>query len=85
MHCENGMNRPSDIAFHLGIAPASVTYLLWKFIDKEYCTREIDESDVCVSYLKITEHEGSKILRSFLNTLTEEDGQQLFRIHEKLL
>lgn len=62
MHCENGMSRPSDIAFHLGIAPASVTYLLWKFIDKEYCTREIDESDVGVSYLKITEH-GSAILK----------------------
>ena len=92
---ENGMSRPSDIAIHLGFAPASVTYLLGKLIDKEYCTREIDELDGRVSYLKITERgravlkmaesKGSEMRQSFLNTLTEDDRQQLFRIYEKLL
>ena len=92
---ENGMSRPSDIAIHLGFAPASITYLLGKLIDKEYCTRELDESDGRVSYLKITdsgravlkiaESKGSEMRQSFLNTLTEDDRQQLFRIYEKLL
>lgn len=92
---ENGMSRPSDIASHLGFAPASVTYLLGKLIDKEYCTRETDQSDGRVSYLKITERgidvlqiakrKGYEMRQSFLDTLTEDDRQQLFRIYEKLL
>lgn len=92
---ENGMSRPSDIAYHLGFAPASVTYLLGKLIDKEYCTREIDQSDGRVSYLKISdhgrnvlkvaEHEGTEMRKDFLEVLTEEDRQQLLTIYEKLL
>lgn len=92
---ENGMSRPSDIAKHLGFAAASVTYLLRKLIDKEYCTRETDESDGRVFYLKITDHgrvvlknaksKGSEMRESFLGKLTEDDRQQLFRIYEKLL
>ena len=92
---EYGMSRPSDIAIHLGFAPASVTYLLGKLIDKEYCTREIDPSDGRVSYLKITDRgrailkmaarKGSEMRQGFLNKLTEEDRQQLFSIYEKLL
>lgn len=92
---ENGMSRPSDIATHLSFAPASVTYLLRKLIDKGYCTREVNELDGRVVYLKISdlgravlknaESKGSEMRQSFLTKLTEEDRQELFRIYEKLL
>ncbi len=92
---EHGMSRPSDIASHLSFAPASVTYLLRKLIDKGYCTREVDELDGRVIYLKITdcgrdvlknaEIKGSEMRQSFLAKLTEDDRQELFRIYEKLL
>lgn len=91
---DKGKSRPSDIAKTLGLAPATLTHLSDKLVQKKLAVRVTDELDRRIIYLQITDKgidtvyrahlEGQLLRRNLFEKLTEEERDQLAKIYEKI-